>query len=115
MMRLLRHHHPGSHAASVHPGSLHGGPAFFAEAGGGSEHTGRLLSPAALLKEAERSNEPGRPRVLLATTLGAAVGVVAALTVFPAVPALMFGAAVGAYTGFLATAMAALGSGDLPD
>jgi hypothetical protein len=113
-MRLLRHYHSGLHAASMHPAPLHGGPAFFAEAGAGPKHTGRLLSPAALLNEAERS-EPRRPRVLLATTLGGAVGVVAALTVFPAVPALMFGAAVGAYTGFLATAMAALDSGDLPD
>jgi len=114
MMRLLRHHPAGLHVASMHHSPLQGGAIFFADASGGAEHTGRLLSPEALLED-RNTAEPGRPRVLLATTLGCAVGVIAAITVFPAVPALMFGAAVGAYTGFLATAIDALGSGDLPD
>ncbi len=69
------------------------------------------LSPQA----PEPGGSPSARRVLVAGALGGALGALAAATMFPALPALMFGAAIGAYSGFLATAMEALGSGDVPD
>ena len=69
------------------------------------------LSPQA----PDSAGTPSARRVLVASALGGALGALAAATMFPALPALMFGAAIGAYSGFLATAMEALGSGDVPD
>ncbi len=52
--------------------------------------------------------QPMALRALLAGIFGSALGALAAATVLPVFPALMFGAAVGAYSGFLATAVEAL-------
>lgn len=83
---------------------------------GRSSHFGAASStyPAAWLPLQGR-REPTIRRVALASAAGGALGALAAATMFPALPALMFGAAIGAYSGFLASAMEALGSGDLPD
>jgi hypothetical protein len=62
-----------------------------------------------------RRAEPTTRRVVISSVVGGGLGALAAATMFPALPALMFGAAVGAYSGFLASAMEALGSGDLPE
>jgi hypothetical protein len=58
---------------------------------------------------------PGGRRILFASTAGAVLGALGAATLLPALPALMFGAAIGAYSGFLAAAMDALGSGEIGD
>ena len=58
---------------------------------------------------------PTARNVVLASALGGGLGALAAATMVPALPALMFGAAIGAYSGFLAAAMEALGSGELSD
>jgi hypothetical protein len=71
--------------------------------------------PAAWLPLQGASRKPTLRGVALASSMGGILGALAAATMFPALPALMFGAAIGAYSGFLATAMEALGSGDLPD
>jgi hypothetical protein len=62
-----------------------------------------------------RHPQPTRRRAAIASCVGGSLGALAAATMFPALPALMFGAAIGAYSGFLATAMEALGSGELPE
>jgi hypothetical protein len=71
--------------------------------------------PSAWLSLRGATAEPSTRSVVLASVLGGGLGALAAATMFPALPALMFGAAIGAYSGFLAAAMEALGSGDLPD
>jgi hypothetical protein len=71
--------------------------------------------PSAWLSLDAPRAQPTMRKVALASVLGGALGALAAATMFPALPALMFGAAIGAYSGFLATAMEALGSGELPD
>jgi hypothetical protein len=73
------------------------------------------MVPAAWLPMNAPRAHPTLRSVVLASLLGGGLGALAAATMFPALPALMFGAAIGAYSGFLATAMEALGSGDLPD
>lgn len=62
-----------------------------------------------------RGGRPTTRRVAIASCLGGSLGALAAATMFPALPALMFGAAIAAYSGFLATAMEALESGELPE
>jgi hypothetical protein len=71
--------------------------------------------PAAWLPLQASRREPTVRSVILASAVGGGLGALAAATMFPALPALMFGAAIGAYSGFLASAMEALGSGELPD
>ena len=71
--------------------------------------------PSAWLSLRSPAAQPSTHGVVLASVLGGGLGALAAATMFPALPALMFGAAIGAYSGFLAAAMEALGSGDLPD
>jgi hypothetical protein len=78
-----------------------------------SAASGGYSAPWLAIKRARA--EPSTGRVVLAGLLGGTLGALAAATAFPALPALMFGAAIGAYSGFLATAMEALGSGDLPE
>jgi hypothetical protein len=79
-----------------------------------SGSTSGSWSPAWMSLEVVRP-DPSTRSVVFASLLGGGLGALAAATMFPALPALMFGAAIGAYSGFLATAMEALGSGDLPD
>ena len=62
----------------------------------------------AILDEAPA--QPVPLRVLLTAIFGTALGALAAATVLPVFPALMFGAAIGAYGGFLAAAVEALRS-----
>lgn len=81
--------------------------------GSGPDPTGR--TGYFMLASFAHTREPTVRLVLAASILGGALGALAAAAVYSAVPALMFGAAIGAYSGFLVSALEALGSGDLPD
>lgn len=56
--------------------------------------------------------EPPARRIVLSSTLGSALGALSAAALFPADPALLFGAVLGAYGGFLAAAMMSGGGND---